>query len=974
MTRSAEHDSTLIPAPSPWAAGTGPVCRIEQVYRHGEDEVAGSVRAHRQAAVTAAYHRGIAAGGTPVLIAWCRPHPGDPVTVLAGGNVRHSTAPAPLIFPPDTRGRPAPAGTDLLHAMNAWVPIAGVIDDLIAQKSTESDRWLPVPLEHTLLSAWHEAFAWLLVAQPIPHVDLDKLAKSLAADERDARARDSSPEYIVRAERLARQHREARAGSTRGLWNVRLLAGADDPVSAATVAGLLAAGTDLHGTPYALAPAGQAMPLHEALNTTLPLPKSPSTGISSPSRDVHEYPFTASSALVTALAQVPRTEIPGVHVIERPTFDVAAETTTGPSIDLGRVLDHNEQPAGILRVSHDTLNRHTFVCGATGSGKSQTVRGILEALATGPIPIPWLVVEPAKAEYTRMAGRLAHHVTVQAIRPGDPDSIPGCLNPLEPAPGFPLQTHIDLTRALFLAAFDAYEPFPQVLSHALDQCYKDVGWDVALSEPTRPSVTPHYPSLEDLRRTALDVVDHIGYSKEITDNVHGFIDVRIGSLTLGTPGRFFHGGHPLDIEDLLIRNTVLELEDIGNDQDKAFVIGAILIRISEHLRVRDREQPATGLRHVTVIEEAHRLLKRVDADSPSAHAIELFAELLAEVRAYGEGIIVAEQIPAKIITDVVKNSALKIMHRLPADDDRHLVGATMNLTDEQSRYVVTLLPGRAAVFTDGMDHPVLAAMPLGVDRETDHGVNRTPAVLGPHSPACPATCQRRPCTLREMALGARIAQDPKITLWIELTTIAHLVGEPAPTPSHVWLTGLRGPGDSRVLRCAVAQRIQTAVNERYTNLVGYFQPEKFVEHLSQHATDILADHAGTCLDSEPQWQAGRYRWIDVLRSLREQAATADSDQPHPDSDIWRQRGLTLPTAGSTSQMEALRRHQDSWKPPREVIAGRNTPTTVEAAICALSPAPDETTRFNEATEHLTLSWAWPLVIPGLLSDNAAGDS
>ncbi len=156
---------------------------------------------------------------------------------------------------------------------------------------------------------------------------------------------------------------------------------------------------------------------------------------------------------------------------------------------------------------------------------------------------------------------------------------------------------------------------------------------------------------------------------------------------------------------------VLALEDVANDEDKAFVIGTLIIRIVEHLRLRSKTAHADGLRHVIVLEEAHRLL-RAGRDGASAHAVELFAGLLAEIRAYGEGVIIAEQIPAKLVPDAVKNTALKVLHRLPAADDRQLVGATMNLDEDQSRQVVSLPPGEAAVFTDGMDRPMRVRVPF----------------------------------------------------------------------------------------------------------------------------------------------------------------------------------------------------------------------------------------------------------------------
>ena len=216
-----------------------------------------------------------------------------------------------------------------------------------------------------------------------------------------------------------------------------------------------------------------------------------------------------------------------------------------------------------------SLNRHVFVCGATGAGKSQTVRGLLEAAtAQG---IPWLVVEPAKAEYRLMAARLPGTEVIR-IRPGDLADPPAGINPLEPAPGpdgarFPLQTHADLVRALFLAAFEADEPFPQVLAAALTRCYETAGWDLVTGEPATPGLAPGYPVLEDLQAAAIAVVDEIGYGREITDNVRGFVTVRISSLRQGTTGRFLQGGHPLDFTALLAANVVLEIEEVGDDRE-----------------------------------------------------------------------------------------------------------------------------------------------------------------------------------------------------------------------------------------------------------------------------------------------------------------------------------------------------------------------------------------------------------------------
>jgi uncharacterized protein len=142
-----------------------------------------------------------------------------------------------------------------------------------------------------------------------------------------------------------------------------------------------------------------------------------------------------------------------------------------------------------------------------------------------------------------------------------------------------------------------------------------------------------YPSLADLQTAAMTVVKEIGYGREITDNVRGFVRVPIGSLRLGTAGRFLGGGHPLDFGALLGSNVVLEIEDCGDDRDKASLTGGVLLRLAEYLRMRARaEGPVPpGLRHLTVVEEAHRLLRQPPpgtGNGPAAHAVEMFAGLL----------------------------------------------------------------------------------------------------------------------------------------------------------------------------------------------------------------------------------------------------------------------------------------------------------------------------------------------------------
>ncbi|MEU7146106.1 ATP-binding protein [Nocardia sp. NPDC046473] len=869
-----------------------------------------------------------------LVVAWERPAGQRRIRVVFGGNPRFPPAspagkPMGVMYPPGSTARALDSAALIRewHDVPVWTRCTGHPDSLWADsQGTAPGRGC---FEDYVAHLPGE-FVWLVHAQPLSAAAVDAELAGLEVQLPRLRARENSEPDRIALRRGEFRYRELARARSPGMWAVHILVGAPTEHAVARAAGLLCSAADLDDLPYTLAPHPDNGSLPTVWETTID-----AGGFGSP--------FTASTELLAALARPPTRELPGIRVVEPVSFDVTPEHDG--DIDLGEILDNTDGRVGRFLVGRDTLNRHGFVAGATGSGKSQTVRHLLAGLHK--IAVPWLVIEPAKAEYAGMAGRINAPVTV--IRPGDPDAVPVGLNPLEPEPGFPLQTHIDLVRALFLAAFDAVEPFPQVLAHALTRCYTDLGWDTVIGDTCLGTITPRYPNLTDLQSAALSVVEGIGYGREITDNVRGFIDVRLSSLRLGTPGRFFQGGYRLDLARLLRTNAVLEIEDIGNDADKAFFIGVVLIRIFEHLRVH-HSNDCGELTHVLVVEEAHRLLRRAEPGTPAAHAVELFAALLAEIRAYGAGIIVAEQIPTKISPDIVKNTALKIVHRLPATEDRDFVGATMNLDPTGSRHVVSLPPGRAIVFTDGMDRPLRIDIPLGQAREARMATTIIALSPEPDQP---------PLLLRELHHAHRLADDPHLTLWTELLLLAHLVGRPSPDPAPGWLTHLITTYPPPILLEAIGFRIRTSIDNRYTGLTAYFQPEHLADHLASTAINVMNGAGKPCSGDETCWQAGRYRWTDVEAALREPQPHAE--QPHPDTGKWERRGLVLAGTTPADQLDALHRHPDTWT-DRRIVTGFDDQTLLAVTISRLSRAGTAEARFREASRHLRLNTLWPLAL------------
>jgi uncharacterized protein len=850
--------------------------------------------------------------GQPFVAGWLSRGGGAPLELVtnAGPLAHPAGAPGPpaavdgslgLLFPNGARG--APITDDWLAEAGrlTWTVCPGrPAPPLAADDKPDSAAGARTPslFESALVTLMTRPFGWLVVAEPTGLLDAEVAELRTQLNVLRRYEEEASRFDVERAERRMAEldtYREA------GLWSVRVLAGAADPAELRRIAPVLVGSVDLSRHPYRLSTGAAVHDLRAALAE--PADGGPADGgpagtgpAAGPPREAGaagyeaagapRAPFPATAGALAALAGLPRREVPGLRVLDAGYFDVTSETGAGHApcahggqpqeageIELGAILDGQDRPVGTFRVPLATLNRHAFVTGATGAGKSQTVRHLLEQLTQA--DLPWLAIEPAKSEYAAMAGRIEGIGQVTVINPSDPDAVPLSVNPLAPEPGYPVQAHIDMVRALFQAAFDAEEPFPQIMSQALQRVYEGCGWDVVTGGGVPGAhVAPAVPTLEQLQLAALSVVEEVGYGKDLQADVRGFVDVRLRSLRVGSAGRFFEGGHPADIGELLRRNVVLAIEDVANDEDKAFLMGTLIIRLVEHLRLRARRERAAqrppALRHVLVIEEAHRLLRNRGEQRASSHAVELFAGMLAEIRAYGAGIVVAEQIPAKLVPDVVKNTALKVVHRLPASDDRQRVGAAMNLDEDQSRQVVSLEPGVAAVFADGMDRPLRVRVPLGEGREQVLS-GPSPPISGRRSAACGRLCRDGPaCSLlqiRQADLACGSAEEAWMRIWVETLVLAFVTDRELPAPPRR-LRRRWASLSHRLSECLLATMIERAVTPRAAALRSCYEPALLMESAAAVAVPLLRgspEHAGS--RAGPSWVIPQLRWLHELERV-----------------------------------------------------------------------------------------------------------
>lgn len=436
----------------------------------------------------------------------------------------------------------------------------------------------------------------------------------------------------------------------------------------------------------------------------------------------HFHTFLTSQE-VSLLIQLPREEAPGYALHDYVRFDVDFHTDDPEALPLGKIQQNGKDTKETFDISLDALAKHAVVIGVTGSGKTTTVMNLIDRIVQA--HKPFLVIEPAKTEYRSLYSALPADMPLHVYTLGNETVAPFRLNPFEfetdEEPGnASLLTHIDFLKAVFNAAFPLYAPMPQVLEEALHEVYEDKGWDLTyginrrLSDWSTRHKYPIFPTLTDLFYKVEEVTNRLGYHKEVESNVKAALKSRIGSLRIGSKGLMLDTPRGVPMQDLLSCPTILELESIGNDDEKTFLMGLFLARLYEYRRLQFSSGTLPkGLQHLIVFEEAHRLLKNTsvdvsaDSSNPRAQAIEVFTNMLSEVRAYGQGVLVAEQIPSKLAPDVLKNTNLKIVHRLIAQDDRKSIGQTMNLTEEQELHLGTLTPGLAAVYAEGADHAYL---------------------------------------------------------------------------------------------------------------------------------------------------------------------------------------------------------------------------------------------------------------------------
>jgi DNA helicase HerA-like ATPase len=438
--------------------------------------------------------------------------------------------------------------------------------------------------------------------------------------------------------------------------------------------------------------------------------------------------------------------VPGFRVRRGSFGHVEAPTGSGARITLGHVPGRDDAVSVPVR----SLTRHTLVAGSTGSGKTTTVLELLRQLWLDH-RVPFMVIEPVNSDandYRRLLAEPGFE-ELELITVGDEGLRPLRFNPFEVPLNVLVAEHIANLHACFKAAFGLWEPLPSIYRDALNLTYLHAG--ILASE--RADGEPRaWPTAVEFLQAMRKVTADLGYTGEVRSNIEAASIRRAEQLVTGVAASAFLTTQPNDIAALLDHPVVIELKSLGSGDEQALMMALLLNAITEHYQaVRGA---STNLEHLTVIEEAHRLLERSaggrgqEEAQAKEKAAEAFANTLAENRKYGEGVMIAEQLPTKLVEDAVKNTDLKVLHRLTAEEDRRYIGETMGFDDAQMRYATRLSTGEGLVY--GAEFP--EALLVDVRPRLSPGSQPQPeSSAAPPFAACDAC--RAQCTYRGAALA-----------------------------------------------------------------------------------------------------------------------------------------------------------------------------------------------------------------------------
>ena len=451
----------------------------------------------------------------------------------------------------------------------------------------------------------------------------------------------------------------------------------------------------------------------------------------------HDIHVTGTSLInsseLAMMMGLPRKSVPGLPVVEHASLakEVVSYSSSmeDSGIKLGCIFDYGiEYPENRVTLKQKSLTQHVFVTGSTGCGKSETIYKLIdEARSTG---AKFLIIEPAKGEYKNVFG----NVTVFGTNPKITRLLR--INPFRfPTgdKGIHVLEHVDRLVEIFNVCWPMYAAMPAVLKKAVLACYEKCGWDL-INSNSRYSIEL-FPTFADLPQELMQSINQPAKSDEVKSNYIGSLVTRVESLTNGINGEIFTS---TDLSDVVLfnENAIIDLSRVGSLETKSLIMGILIMRLSEY-RMSTAKAANSDLRHITILEEAHNILKRTSTDQSmegsnvAGKSVEMITNAIAEMRTYGESFVIVDQSPTSVAPAAIKNTNTKIIMRLPDGDDRRIIGKSASMKDNQIDEIAKLPTGVAVVYQNDWVAPVLckidmykgeriAFVPIDVSRRFDN--------------------------------------------------------------------------------------------------------------------------------------------------------------------------------------------------------------------------------------------------------------
>lgn len=408
---------------------------------------------------------------------------------------------------------------------------------------------------------------------------------------------------------------------------------------------------------------------------------------------------------------LPRKSVCGFPVIEHAEFAreiVKYNSSSDNEFTIGNVYSMGSKTNNRVKLDCNSLAKHTFVTGSTGSGKSNTIYEIINQLYNV-YNIPFLVIEPAKGEYKNLFGNYPN-VKVYGTNPKKNRLLE--INPFRFPSEIHILEHLDRLIEIFNVCWPMYAAMPAILKDAVERAYIEAGWD--LEQSVNKYDSKLFPSFDDVVEQIKEVLNESEYSDDNKGDYIGSLVTRLKSLTNGINGLIFTTNDIQD-EDIFDCNAIVDLSRVGSIETKSLIMGILVLKLQEH-RMNQRELKHSfneNLKHITVLEEAHNLLKKTNVVQSSevsnmiGKSVEMLSNSIAEMRTYGEGFIIADQSPGLLDMSVIRNTNTKIILRLPDFSDRELVGRSAGLNDTQILELAKLEKGVAAISQNDWIEPIL---------------------------------------------------------------------------------------------------------------------------------------------------------------------------------------------------------------------------------------------------------------------------